>query len=236
MWRPFATSGHGLISPVVPVSTPMSATVPPVDGRIERPRKRPRAADLEDQVDPPAAGEVQHRPVPVLRRAVVHDGVGAQLQGPLGLVVGTGREDHPGAGGAGELEPEDRHATGAEHEHGAARLRGDGLEQRVPGGERGAGQRRRLLEGEAVGEAHEARRPVAPPARPASRRRCRRAPHGGTRTRKGPSRHPGKKFAETRSPTAQPSTPSPTSTISPAPSDSGMVGRLEPRPAMTRSR
>ena len=131
-------------SPAKPVNTPMSAICSAQPTRGDRLGERARAADLHDMIDAAPASELARGLSPVRVLAVVDDVIRAELAQALELGWrGRGRDDAR-ARGFGELQREDRHAAGALDEHRVARLDLRRDEQRAPGGERGAGERRRL--------------------------------------------------------------------------------------------
>lgn len=115
------------------------------------------AADLNDVVHASATGrQLLGRGAPVRVLLVVEDVVGAQLLHGLGLVGGGRGGDDLRAGSLGELQSEEADAAGALHKDPLARL--DGLEavERVPRGEAGTCEGRRLEGVQVVGGAGEA--------------------------------------------------------------------------------
>ena len=108
--------------------------------RRDRPLQRARAADLDDVVDPGAAGQRARVVLPFGPLAVVEGPPGAQRLRPLALRVARRDDDGARAVHDRELQREYRHPAGTEQQHGFARLDPPLLDQRVPRGKRGAGQ------------------------------------------------------------------------------------------------
>src|SRR6185437_4129338 len=72
-------------------------------------------------------------------------GGGTKPSGVRELVFTGARDGGVGAGGRGELQPEDRYAAGAEEQHVVAMLHPATRDQPVPRGDRRAGQGRSLF-------------------------------------------------------------------------------------------
>ena len=76
--------------------------------------------------------------------------IGAERLGAGELLVAAGGDDDPRASRLGELQREQRHAAGAEREHGVAGLDLALHDDGVPGRDAGAWQRGRLFEGQVL--------------------------------------------------------------------------------------
>ena len=114
------------------------------------------AADFDDMVDAEVVGEVFRGLVPVGVGFVVDDVRGAEAAGAFELLVGRAGEDDGGAVHAGDLQGEEGDTAGALDEDGLAGVEVALLDERVPGGERGAGEGGGFLEAEMCGRVDEA--------------------------------------------------------------------------------
>jgi hypothetical protein len=114
-----------------------------------------RHGDVDHVVGAAALGERAHALVPRGRRPVVDDLVGAERPQPLCLLVAAGRRDHARAERLGELQREQRDAARPQRQDGLARPQAAPARERVPCSDRGARQRRGLLEREMIGDQHD---------------------------------------------------------------------------------
>ena len=102
--------------------------------------QRRRATHLDHMVDTTVVGERAHFLAPGRGALVVDQVVGAQGLQALQLGVAGRCGDHGGASQLGKLQGEDRHTTGALHQHRVARLEVVVAHQRTPGGKASGGQ------------------------------------------------------------------------------------------------
>src|SRR5690606_41003648 len=104
------------------------------------------AADLEHVIDASAARERTHLALPVLVRDVVDGAESTELARARELRVARARDDRPRPGRRRELQAHDRHAARALEQHVVAGFELAALEERDPGRDADARQRRCLLE------------------------------------------------------------------------------------------
>ncbi len=114
------------------------------------------AADLDDVVDAAFAGELEDLGIPVGGGAVVDGVVRTEGAGAEELFVRRAGDDDARAVELGDLEGKERDAAGAEDEDRLAGGEVALLDEGVPGGESGAGERGGLLVGEVCGRGDEA--------------------------------------------------------------------------------
>src|SRR5947207_304248 len=120
---PLIMSGIGLASPCID-STPMSAISPPKPTAWMDCAKAAEFAggpDLDHVLDG-ATGKLGRLGAPLRLGLVIERGVGAELPRARELRVARGSRHDPRAGGLGDPQREERHATGSDQQHPLAAL------------------------------------------------------------------------------------------------------------------
>src|SRR5262249_20791894 len=114
--------------------------------RLERLFKCSRAVD--NLVDTATSGELAHGHMPIWRRSVIDDRVRSERPQACRLIIARGGRDDARAEQLRKLQREEGDPSRAEGENRIARFEASSTGERVPGGDRSAGERRSLFERE----------------------------------------------------------------------------------------
>ncbi len=126
--------------------------VSPIGNRAHGARQCSWAPELDDVIDAPAVGELEHFPVPLRSALVVHPGVRAKSFAPGELFIARRRHDHARTGCSGQLQRKHRYTARAQHENGISRLHSAHGADCVPRCDARACQGGTLLEAQRLGD------------------------------------------------------------------------------------